>query len=53
MCIMRHPWVWNQTVEFKECNGRLILVNFGHNQMVGFRELCSQSLIKVDQRQSN
>ena len=33
-------------------NERLILVNYGHNQTVGFRERCSQSLFKVGQTQS-
>ena len=31
----------------------LILVNYGHNQMVGLRERCGQSIIKVGQTQSN
>ena len=31
------------------CNERLILVNYGHNQLVGFRERHSQSLLKVSQ----
>ena len=31
----------------------LILVNYGHNQMVGFREQRGQSLVKVGQTQSN
>ena len=31
----------------------LILVNYGHNQMVGFRERRGQSLVKVGQTQSN
>ena len=44
---MRHPWIWNLTVGFKECNERLILVNYGHNQMVEFRERHGQSLVKV------
>ena len=29
------------------------MVNYGHNQTVGFRERCSQSLVKVGQIQSN
>ena len=31
----------------------LILVNYGHNQMIGFREISGQSLVKVGQIQSN
>ena len=31
----------------------LVLVNYDHNQTVGFREMCSQSLIKVGQTQLN
>ena len=31
----------------------LILVNYSHNQIVGFKERCSQSLVKVGQIQSN
>ena len=31
----------------------LILLNYDHNQIVGFREMCSQSLLKVSQTQSN
>ena len=29
------------------------MVNYGHNQTVGFRERCGQSLVKVGQTQSN
>ena len=29
------------------------MVNYGHNQMVGFREMCVQSLVKVGQIWSN
>ena len=28
-------------------------MNYGYNQMVGFRERCGQSLVKVDQTRSN
>ena len=35
------------------CNERLILVNYGPNQTVGFRERRGQSLVKVGQTQSN
>ena len=28
-------------------------MNYGHNQTVGFREMCSQSLVKVGQTRSN
>ena len=31
----------------------LILVNYGHNQMIGFREMSGQSLVKVGQNRSN
>ena len=34
-------------------NESLILVNYGHSQMVGFRQERSQSLVKVSQTQSN
>ena len=29
------------------------MVNYGHNQTVGFKERCGQSLVKVGQIQSN
>ena len=51
--IMRHPWIWNLTVGFKEWNEMLILENYGHNQTVGFRERRGQNLVKVGQTQSN
>ena len=41
------------TVRFEESNERLILANYGHNRMVGFRERCGQSLVKVGQTRSN
>ena len=41
------------TVGFEEYNERLILVNYGHNQTVGFRERHSQILVKVSQIRSN
>ena len=53
MSITRHTEIWNLTVGFKECNERLILVNYGHNQMVGCRERRGQNLVKVGQTQSN
>ena len=31
----------------------LILVNYGHNQMVGFRKRHSQNLVKIGQTRSN
>ena len=31
----------------------LIMVNYGYNQIIGFREKCSQSLVKVGQTRSN
>ena len=45
--IIRQPEIWNLTVGFKECNESLIIVNYGHNQMVRFRERRNQSLVKV------
>ena len=53
MSIRSLPWVWNLTVGFKECNESLILVNYGHNPMVGFRERQGQSLVDVSQTRSN
>ena len=53
MSITCHPYIWILTVGFEECNERIILVNYGHNQMVGFREKCGQSLVKVGQTWSN
>ena len=41
------------TVGFEEYNERLILVNYGHNQIVGFRERYGQSLVKVSQIRLN
>ena len=41
------------TVRFEECNDWLILINYGHNQTVRFRERRSQSLIKVGQNWLN
>ena len=35
------------------CNERLILVNYDHNQMVGFREIRGQNFVKVGQTRSN
>ena len=49
----RHTYIWNLTIGFEECNERLILVNYGHNQTVGFKEMHNQSLVKVGQTQSN
>ena len=53
MCITQHPWIWNLTVAFKECNERLILVNYGHNQMVWFKERGGQCLVKIGQTRPN
>ena len=53
MSTTRHPRVWNLIVGFKEFNERLILVNYGHNPMVGFRERHGQSLVDVGQTRSN
>ena len=38
MSIMCHSWIWNLIVRFEESNERLIVVNYGYNQTVGFRE---------------
>ena len=35
------------------CNERIIIVNYGHNQTIGFRERHGQSLVKVGQTWSN
>ena len=35
------------------CNERLILVNYDHNQTVGFRKMWGQNLVKVRQTQLN
>ena len=53
MSITRHSHIWILTIGFEECNERIILVNYGHNQMAGFRERCGQSLVKVGHIQSN
>ena len=42
-----------KTVGFEECNEMLILVNYGYNQTIRFRERRNQSLVKVSQTQSN
>ena len=49
MSITRHPYIWILIVGFEECNERIILVNYGHNQMVGFSECHGQSLVKIGQ----
>ena len=48
-----HPLIWNLTFGFEVRNVRLILVNYGHNQTVGFRERRGQGLFKVGQTMSN
>ena len=53
MSITCHPSIRILIVGFKECKEMIIQVNYGHNQMVGFRERRSQSLVKVCQTQSN
>ena len=53
MSIMHHPYIWILTIGFKECNEKIILVNYVHNQMTWFRKRCGQSLVKVGQTQSN
>ena len=53
MSIMRHPYIWILIVGFEECDERIIQVNSGFNQMVGFGERCDQILFKVGQSQLN
>ena len=53
MSITRHPYIRILTIGFEECNERIILVNYGHNRMVGFRKRHGQSLVKVGKTQSN
>ena len=53
MSITRYPYIGILTVGFEECNKRIILINCGHNQMVGFRERRGQSLVKIGQTRSN
>ena len=53
MSITHHPYIWILTVGFEECNERIILVNYGYNQTIGFIERRGQSLVKVDQTRSN
>ena len=53
MSITRHPYIRILTVGFEKCNKRIILVNYGHNLMVGLRQRHCQSLVKVGQTQSN
>ena len=53
MSISCHTLIWNITVGFKECHERLILVNDGNNQMVGFSERHGQYLVKVAETQLN
>ena len=47
MFITRHPYIQILIDRFEECNKRIILVNYGHNQMVGFSERHGQNLVKV------
>ena len=53
MSIMRHHYTWILTVGFEECNERIILVNYGYNWTVGFRERHDQCLVKIGQTRSN
>ena len=53
MSLARHPLIWHLTFGFEECNEWLILVNYCHNQIVGFSERRAQGLVKVGQTQSN
>ena len=52
LSITRHPFIWNLTFGFEECNEWLVLVSYCHNQTVGFSERRAQSLVKVGQTQS-
>ena len=49
MSITRHPLIRNLTFGYEDCNERLILVNYGHNQTVGLRERRGQNLDQVGQ----
>ena len=40
-----HTYIWNLTIGFEECNEKLNLVNYGHNQRVIFRERHDQNLV--------
>ena len=53
MSMTHHTQILNLTVRFEECNEKLILVNYGNNQTVGFRQKHGQSLVKVSQTWSN
>ena len=53
MSISCHSYIWNLIVGLKECNKRLILVNYGHNRTVGFSKMRGQSLVKFGQTRSN
>ena len=53
MSITRQPSNYNLTIGFKQCNEKLIRVNYGHNQTFGCSEMCSQILIKIGQTRSN
>ena len=53
MSISRHSYIWNLIIGLKECNKRLILVNYGHNRTVGFSKMRGQSLVKFSQTRSN
>ena len=53
MSITRHPSIRILIVGFEECKEMIIQVNYGHNQMVGFRERHRQSLVKVGQTRSD
>ena len=53
MSMTHHSQILNLTVRFEKCNEKLILVNYGNNQTVGFRQRRGQSLVKVCQTWSN
>ena len=53
MSITCHPYIWILTVGCKECNERIILGNYGQNQMGRFGERGGQSLVNVGQTRLN
>ena len=53
MSITCRTQIWNLTIRFEECNESFILVNYGHNETIGFRERRGQNLVKAGQTRSN
>ena len=53
MSMTHHTQILNLTVRFEECNESFILVNYGHNETIGFREKLGQNLVKVGHARSN